>query len=464
MCEKVRRILNYKGLDYELVEVDRARAADHAAVSPFGKFPALLDHALPVCDSTDIAHHLEAAYPQRPLIPADPELAAQVHVLEDWADESLYFYEITMRISWENNLRRNIRGFMSTLPATMTEEEAFERVLKGSQVLVATQGLGRKTRAQVVADASRHVRALAAMLSASPFLVGGATHSRRHRSGLTVCVSAAVRRIRRGILEVPATRSVDGPVWINWHRRARLAELCQCVSPRSSAPSGQPLIATPLRAAIRRKQLAVDAGSGIARRSKPERTQPTEQKRPIMARLPYLTRADLPPEHQDLLARDIALLRLMTHSPGGTRAFSSLGGYIRSKSTLDARLRELAILQVGWLSRSPYEWSHHVKIGHDFGVSDEDIQALIDDTAGKPTMLDTSARIVLRAAREITVQGAASAQSFAALQGLLSSEHLTDLVLTIAFYCAVVRFLATMQVDVEPDFMIYLERWPLPED
>ena len=189
-----------------------------------------------------------------------------------------------------------------------------------------------------------------------------------------------------------------------------------------------------------------------------------QREQPIMARLPYLTRADLPPEHQDLLTRDIALFRLMTHSPGGARAFSGLGGYIRNKSKLDGRLRELAILQVGWLARSPYEWAHHVKIGHDFGVSDEDIQALIDDTAGKQTTLDASARNVLRAAREMTVQGAASAETFTALQGILSTEHLTDLVLTISFYCAVVRFLATMQVDVEPEYMTYLERWPLPKD
>ena len=106
-----------------------------------------------------------------------------------------------------------------------------------------------------------------------------------------------------------------------------------------------------------------------------------------MARLPYLTQDDLAPDDKKLLARDIALMRLMVHSPGATRAFQGLGGYIRNKSTLDGRLRELAILQVGWLARSPYEWSHHVKIGHDFGVSDADIQALIDDTAGRATGL-----------------------------------------------------------------------------
>jgi alkylhydroperoxidase family enzyme len=122
----------------------------------------------------------------------------------------------------------------------------------------------------------------------------------------------------------------------------------------------------------------------------------------------------------------------------------------------------LAILQVGWLARSPYEWSHHVKIGHDFGVSDADIQALIDDTAGKPTSLDGLTLDVLRSAREIADAGAMTAARFASLQSALGNEQVVDLTITIAFYCAVVRVLATLEIDVEPDYMPYLERWPLP--
>jgi alkylhydroperoxidase family enzyme len=183
-----------------------------------------------------------------------------------------------------------------------------------------------------------------------------------------------------------------------------------------------------------------------------------------MARLNYLDAGDLAEADRDLLARPIALHRLLVHSPGAARAFGGLGSYIRHGSTLDPRLRELAILQVGWLARSPYEWSHHVKIGQDFGVSEADIEALIADSAGQPNPLDAQARAVLRAAREMTGGLAASDASFAALRGFLGASDLTDLVLTIAFYNAVVRFLATMQIDVEPEYQPYLDRFPLPQE
>jgi alkylhydroperoxidase family enzyme len=182
-----------------------------------------------------------------------------------------------------------------------------------------------------------------------------------------------------------------------------------------------------------------------------------------MARVPYLEKSDLAEADQDLLNRPIALFKALVNSPKAARAFSGVGGFIRYGSKLDARLRELAILQVGWLARSPYERSHHVKIGHDFGVSDADIQALIDDTAGKVTSLDVLSLTVLKAAREVTIDGAMAEATFAALQAALGNEQVVDLTLTIAFYCAVVRVLATLLIDVEPDYMAYLERWPLPD-
>ncbi len=181
-----------------------------------------------------------------------------------------------------------------------------------------------------------------------------------------------------------------------------------------------------------------------------------------MARVPYLDATNLAAEHQDLLKRPISLHRALVNSPGAARAMNGMGQFIRFGSKLDPRLRELAILQVGWLARSPYEWSHHVKIGRDFGVTDDDIKALIDDTAGKPTKLDAMAKTVLLAAREMTQDGAMSDATFAILHAALGHEQVVDLTVTIGFYNAVVRVLATLQIDVEEDYMPYLRQFPLP--
>jgi alkylhydroperoxidase family enzyme len=182
-----------------------------------------------------------------------------------------------------------------------------------------------------------------------------------------------------------------------------------------------------------------------------------------MARVPYLEQSDLPSEHRDLLdGHPIALHRAMANNPEAAKAMNGLAMYIRRKSTLNPRLRELAILQVGWLARSPYEWSHHVKIGRDFGVSDDDIRAIGEDTAGRPNKLDPLAKMVLRGAREMTQNLAMADQTYAALERALGRAHLIDLIMAISFYNSVVRLLATLRIDVEPEYQSYLEEHPLP--
>ena len=181
-----------------------------------------------------------------------------------------------------------------------------------------------------------------------------------------------------------------------------------------------------------------------------------------MARLPYLDKSDLLPEHQDLLARNLNLYRVLAHSPRAARSLNTLARYIRDGSRLDPRLRELAVLQVSYLTRSAWGYSHHVRIGREVGLSAEDIRAVADETAGRPTRLEPLAKTVLRAAREMTTELSVSDSTFAALRHELDDERLTDLMVTIAFYNGLVRLLETMQVDVEEDYLPYLDEFPLP--
>jgi alkylhydroperoxidase family enzyme len=181
-----------------------------------------------------------------------------------------------------------------------------------------------------------------------------------------------------------------------------------------------------------------------------------------MARLPYLEPQQVAEQYRGMLSRNTNLHKLLVNSPEMAKAFSGLGGYIRNKSTLDTRLRELAILQVGWIEKSEYEFTHHVKIGKEFGVTDKDIEGLIAETAGKPSDLEPLAKTVLKGAREMVRNLAMSEATFAEIKTQLSDEHMVDLVLTIAFYCAVVRVLATMQIDNEPYYKEVLQQYPMP--
>ncbi len=181
-----------------------------------------------------------------------------------------------------------------------------------------------------------------------------------------------------------------------------------------------------------------------------------------MARLPYLEPDQVAPEYRDMLKRNTNLHKLLVNSPDMAKAFNGIGNFIRFKSKLDARLRELAILQVGWMEKSEYEFTHHVKIGKEFGVTDADIQALMDETAGKPSKLEPPVRAILKGAREMVRDLGMSDATFAEIRKDLSNEHMTDLVLTIAFYCAVVRVLATMKIDNEPQYKEVLQQYPIP--
>jgi alkylhydroperoxidase family enzyme len=181
-----------------------------------------------------------------------------------------------------------------------------------------------------------------------------------------------------------------------------------------------------------------------------------------MARLPYLEADQVAPEYRDMLKRNTNLHKLMVNSPDMARAFNGVGNFIRFKSRLDPRLRELAILQVGWMEKSEYEFTHHVKIGKEFGVTDADIEGLMAETAGKTSAIEPLTKAILKGAREMVRDLAMSDTTFAEIKKELSDEHMTDLVLIIAYYCGVVRVLATMKIDNEPYYKEVLQQYPIP--
>jgi glutathione S-transferase len=171
-CDKVRRILNVKRVPYRIEEVPPSKTITTVRrLNPAGKLPFILDDGRMVADSTDIAHYLDERYPEPRLIPDEPRTRALCHILEDWADESLYFYEMRLRFTLPHNARRFIPELVKYEGALVKRVAPLAMPLVLHRT-VAGQGVGKKPIDVVLRDVERHLDALTGLLGDGPWLLG----------------------------------------------------------------------------------------------------------------------------------------------------------------------------------------------------------------------------------------------------------------------------------------------------
>jgi alkylhydroperoxidase family enzyme len=175
-----------------------------------------------------------------------------------------------------------------------------------------------------------------------------------------------------------------------------------------------------------------------------------------MPRLPYVDRDALPEDKRylfDNLSRESGrvgnIFRTMGHSPQLLHQFMRLGSDLRSKTKLDPRLRELAILTVGRLAEAPYEYVHHIAIARRAGVTQEQIEGL--PVWERHPAFSEEEQAVIRYAEAVTRDIRVSDAVFDAVHVLLDDERMVELTMAIAFYNMVVRFLEPMQVGLEEE-------------
>ncbi|MGH9208448.1 MAG: carboxymuconolactone decarboxylase family protein, partial [Acidimicrobiales bacterium] len=73
------------------------------------------------------------------------------------------------------------------------------------------------------------------------------------------------------------------------------------------------------------------------------------------------------------LVADLSVFRLWLHHPRLARWLSDLIMGMLGEGRLDARLRELAIMRVGWVTHADYEWTQHWRIALGLGVPEDDL-------------------------------------------------------------------------------------------
>ena len=170
--EKVRLILDYKGLAYRKIEVTPGIGQlDLYRMSGSRQVPVLKDGSEIVVDSTAIAKYLDRKYPERPIIPVNPQQRGLCLMMEEWADESI---GLKSRKVLFGALSQN-QGFRTSMLPKATPD--FIKLLVGAvpgdlfNLLGVGVGFGPNEIKSAQEDLKQDLEALSLLLLEKPYLV-----------------------------------------------------------------------------------------------------------------------------------------------------------------------------------------------------------------------------------------------------------------------------------------------------
>jgi alkylhydroperoxidase family enzyme len=142
------------------------------------------------------------------------------------------------------------------------------------------------------------------------------------------------------------------------------------------------------------------------------------------------------------------LWKVMGHCPYIGLNFQRLGNSLLKGEELSPRLRELAILRVGDLAQSEYEFEQHTTIALRCGINQKQIDEISYWTSSK--LFDEQERAILAYTDEVTQDIRVKDGTFAKVQSLLSEHAIVELTSVIGYYGMVCRILVALQVELEP--------------
>jgi 4-carboxymuconolactone decarboxylase len=125
-----------------------------------------------------------------------------------------------------------------------------------------------------------------------------------------------------------------------------------------------------------------------------------------------------------------------------------LSEYIRTKSTLSPRVREMLILRIGWRCQSAYEWAAHAPAGRRAGLTDDQIRMLARSGYDGWSAADAA---IVRAADELFDNDTISDATWMVLDEQFDEKQLLDVLITTGGYRMVSMVLNTFGVPAEPN-------------
>ncbi len=146
----------------------------------------------------------------------------------------------------------------------------------------------------------------------------------------------------------------------------------------------------------------------------------------------------------------ISLDRTLLHSPTVADGWSSLFGAIRTKTSLSADIREIAICRVALINEAWYEWTHHAPLLMEAdGFTEEMLKVVrrLDQTEGREPLSEKQ-WVVLKYTDAMTKNVKVEDGLFEELRSVagFTEKEIVELTATIATYNGVSRFLVALDV------------------
>jgi alkylhydroperoxidase family enzyme len=145
---------------------------------------------------------------------------------------------------------------------------------------------------------------------------------------------------------------------------------------------------------------------------------------------------------------DLSVFQVLLHSPKAAAGLHGMLQRLLWEGTLDARLRELVIMRLGWSTASEYEWTQHWRVARQLGVAEEDLLAVRDWRASD--RFGPVERAVLAATDDVVATGVISEESWArCAEELQDPALLVELVVAIGNWNLFSSLLRSLRVPLE---------------
>ena len=130
-CQRVRIVLEEKGISSEVIDTDKNNInADILEVSPYSTLPVLVDRDVCLYDSVTLMEYLDERFPHPPLLPVYPVARANIRlyikrIANDWCSIFDRLVDEKLKEAEEKKLKKQLRALIIAANPIFKEKPFF---------------------------------------------------------------------------------------------------------------------------------------------------------------------------------------------------------------------------------------------------------------------------------------------------------------------------------------------------